>query len=550
MATITGTSGNDNLDGTRQDDVFKMGRGGDDTAIGKGGNDTFRLNAAFTAADSLQGGDGVDMLSLRGDYSAGVVFGVATATSIEAFKLAKGFDYNLTTHDTTVDHRDVLTVDASALAAGDQLIFDGSAETDGEFNITAGAGDDHITGGEGFDEFHLEHGGTDTVIGGKRNNLFYFGDTLTAGDTVDGGKGGDQLTIGGDYGAGLTFSATTMVNIESLILTEGYDYTLTTNDANVTGSLFVGGIFLEVGDTLVFDYSAETDGTLRLFAGRSDCDVVGGARQDQFDLRLTGLCLASGGNAKDTFSMGANFDSLDVVDGGKGIDSVFFFGAYADFVITAAMMSNVEILNPAGEFGYDLTTEDGVVAAGANLTVDADGSRAASLIFDGSAETDGTFALLGTEGADTLTGGALDDVIDGRRSGDILTGRGGADELTCGTGGATNTLVYAGAADSTGTTHDTVTDFDADRDAFDVSIAVTNVVADTGTINLASFDTDMASEANDWTGAKVMTVTGGDLIGHVFLLVDLNASVSYEAGSDLVIDITGFAGTLDTTDFV
>jgi hypothetical protein len=65
-----------------------------------------------------------------------------------------------------------------------------------------------------------------------------------------------------------------------------------------------------------------------------------------------------------------------------------------------------------------------------------------------------------------------------------------------------------------------------------------------------TFDSDLASQANDWVGAKVFTATGGDLIGNVYLLIDVNGSVSYEVGVDLVVNITGFTGTIDTSDFV
>jgi hypothetical protein len=42
------------------------------------------------------------------------------------------------------------------------------------------------------------------------------GDTLTVADRIDGGDGVDAVSLNGDYFAGVIFTATTMVNVESL----------------------------------------------------------------------------------------------------------------------------------------------------------------------------------------------------------------------------------------------------------------------------------------------------------------------------------------------
>ncbi|HEX4294068.1 MAG TPA: hypothetical protein VHZ29_08035 [Rhizomicrobium sp.] len=66
-------------------------------------------------------------------------------------------------------------MDASTLGASDVLTFNGSSETNGSYNIVAGAGNDVLTGGSGKDHFDLSAGGTDTVTGGGG------ADTITAG---------------------------------------------------------------------------------------------------------------------------------------------------------------------------------------------------------------------------------------------------------------------------------------------------------------------------------------------------------------------------------
>ena len=119
------------------------------------------------------------------------------------------------------------TIDGSALGAGDTLSYDGSSETDGHLVLNGGAGADVLTGGAvsdtivaggGNDTINLQQGGNDTVSGGGAADTFQFGATLTAADAIDGGTGSDNVQLKGDYSAGVTFAATTMVNVEKIIL--------------------------------------------------------------------------------------------------------------------------------------------------------------------------------------------------------------------------------------------------------------------------------------------------------------------------------------------
>jgi hypothetical protein len=92
--------------------------------------------------------------------------------NVEKITLAAGDNYKLTTYDATVTVRKTLTVDGSALGAGDKLTFNSTAERDGSFVVTGGAGDDVLSGGDSngisaiTDAFNLQHGGDDSVTGG------------------------------------------------------------------------------------------------------------------------------------------------------------------------------------------------------------------------------------------------------------------------------------------------------------------------------------------------------------------------------------------------
>ena len=54
--------------------------------------------------------------------------------------------------------------------------------------------------------------GDDTIVVGAM---------LKASDKIDGGAGTDKVTLNGDYSSGLTFSSTTMINIDTLGLAAG-----------------------------------------------------------------------------------------------------------------------------------------------------------------------------------------------------------------------------------------------------------------------------------------------------------------------------------------
>jgi hypothetical protein len=82
---------------------------------------------------------------------------------------------------------------------------------------------------------------------------------------------------------------------------------------------------------------------------------------------------------------------------------------------------------------------------------------------------------------------------------------------------------------------------------------VITVTDNAGTVSTATFDADMTNEMNGTllqNGAALLKVTGGTLNGHAFVVVDLNATAGYQTGADLVVEVTGFSGTLAPSDFI
>ena len=171
--TIIGGAGNDTLTGGAGADTFDLSKGGADVVSGGAGNDVFYIMGTLTASDKIDGGSGSDTVNLNGDYSAGVTFTSTTMLSVEVLNISSGHTYKLTTSEATVASGKSLVVDASTLGASDRLIFDASAETNGRFVITGGAGIDTLTGGTGDDRY-TGGGGGDMLTGGAGADTFLY----------------------------------------------------------------------------------------------------------------------------------------------------------------------------------------------------------------------------------------------------------------------------------------------------------------------------------------------------------------------------------------
>ncbi|MFL6857074.1 MAG: hypothetical protein ACJ8EB_04100, partial [Allosphingosinicella sp.] len=432
--TLTGTANGDYLYGFGGDDVFRLEQGGTDYASGGDGNDVFYIANRFLQQTIIDGGAGTDELVFQGSGSGKLtnVTGIETITFLGAQDPRFGvtnlasFGFNLSTVDGNVASGALLTVDGSGLGATEKLAFNGAAEIDGRFAMTGGAGADTLTGGSGNDS--LSGGDGDDVLAGGSGL-----DTLAGGagnDTLDGGLGTDTMAGGlGDD----TYVVDNGADIVTEAAGEGIDkvstalatYSLGANVENLTGTS-AGGQTLR-GNTL-------------------DNLVTGGAGADTLRLDDGGSDRGVGGNGNDTIVFGATFDALDQADGGIGSDTVALQGNYAGLTLSATSLTSIETLLLLGRadtrYGgqgatadnYDLTLVDANLAFG-TLTVNASGLAAdESLVFNGSAETGGSFSITGGAGADRLTGGAGNDFLTGGGGSDLLDGGAGADSMSGGLG--------------------------------------------------------------------------------------------------------------------
>ena len=464
-ATVEGGAGSDDLKGTSGDDIL-IGHGGRDILFGDAGNDSFRyelLTDSTAAAPDLildlAAGDRIDL----------------TALQVTSYRIAQ-INGNITLTATTATG-DLVVHSQNAIAVDNVLL--GNSLT-----LTGTAGADQLLGANKNDVFRLETGGVDSAIGGAGNDGFYIGGALTGADRIDGGAGDlDQLALQGSYAA-LVLEAATFTGVEQFGFlsgsdtrfgapgTELYSYSVTMHDGNVAAGqqLTVQFNTLLPGENVTFDGSAELDGSFFTFGGRGIDVLIGSQGSDRF-----------------FFGADGRFGASDRVDGQGGNDDQL--GLQGDYsgtnavVMGANSMSGIEILGmlSAGNsrfgsgssdgFSYDVTMHDANVAAGARLIVQANALRFDAvyderLIFDGSAETDGSFTIFSGNGADEIVGGAGADVIFARGGNDVITGGLGADTLRGQLG--SDTFVYTAPADSGAAARDLIVQFEA-GDRIDLS---------------------------------------------------------------------------------
>ena len=334
--------------------------GGPGTNIFHGGvgDDVVYFGDNFDSNERIDGGGGSNSLQLVGDYSRGLSFTAAMLSNFQSMTLEPGYDYKLTMNDGNVAAGQTLTVDAGGLAAANSVIFNGSHETDGSYYFYDGAGNDVLIGGAQDDHLSGAGGGIDKLYGNGGDDRFQMGGALTSADHIDGGTGADEVDLGGDYSAGLTFKAATMINVETVFLSPGYSYKLVMNDGNVASGqgLSINGYQLGAGDTLSVNASAETDGHYFLGGGAGDDVLIGGQAGTS--------CFGHGGQDKmtagagtDTFLYGSATDSTgvarDIITGFDALhDRIDLPDGYAVGAIDAAMTTG---MLSTGHFDTNLT---------------------------------------------------------------------------------------------------------------------------------------------------------------------------------------------------
>ena len=171
----------------------------------------------------------------------------------------------------------------------------------------------------------ISAGGTDKVTGKSGGNtIVVAGASLDASDTIDTGTGYDTLLLSGDYSQGVTFSSTTVKNVEVIKLGGGFNYNLTTSASTVANgaTLTMDGQNLGTINSVTLNGGAQAGtGVLQLFGGGGADVLIGGAGNDTID----------GGSGADTLA------------GGAGADNFWYRGAYESPYSSSGFTSNDQI---------------------------------------------------------------------------------------------------------------------------------------------------------------------------------------------------------------
>ncbi len=333
-----GGGGNDDIAGQDGDDTLRGGDGNDilsgdagtDLLFGDAGDDAGRLS---DDSDSFTGGAGTDTAIVAGQFAS---FTVRISADTEVLLLASGtdtrfgagtssYDYNIIVPNAAAGPGSILTVQATGLVVGEDLIFNGSAQQNGAFRIFAGRGVDQLTGGAQNDGFFF-----DADANGS----------LTGADRINGGGGTDTIALRGDYtGAkAVTFAEDSMSGIEVItfltglakpfggpIVPAGFDYAVTMANGNVAsgGRMDIIGGTLGADESVAFDGRAETDGSYRIFLG-AGADTAFGSQGADLVYGAGGADQLDGSGGADTYvyrlvseSTAAATDNVTLGDGDK-----------------------------------------------------------------------------------------------------------------------------------------------------------------------------------------------------------------------------------------
>jgi Ca2+-binding RTX toxin-like protein len=435
---VTGTPWHDYLDGQAGNDIINGG-GGDDTLSGGDGDDVLDGDAG---SDYLQGGEGSDTYIVGDLLTNGgqdVVYDGGAGTDVDVLQLGeigslplllRADDNGL--HISVAGYTHEVSVDGQFDTAGvEQITFERGGVTTtldrtdianlAYTSLINGSGDpETLTGTTGRDAVYGD-AGNDTLNGLGGNDWLDGGD---GNDVLDGGTGNDVM-VGGAGNDSYQVDSASDVVVENA--GEGSD---TVNTAILSYSLPAN----------VENLTYTGTGNATLTGTSADNILTGAGGNDYFDLGQGGIDTANGGGGNDAFAVGATFSGADRIDGGAGTsDQIGLLGDYTGsnaLVLGANTIVGVEVITALAGFSYNITTNDGNVAAGQTLAFYATTLTATNAFtFNGAAETDGKFLVYGGLGTDTITTGAGSDGIYFGRDGrfntvtDHVDGGGGSDQM-------------------------------------------------------------------------------------------------------------------------
>ncbi|MBU8540642.1 M10 family metallopeptidase C-terminal domain-containing protein [Falsiroseomonas tokyonensis] len=557
--TLEGLAGADTLEGGEGDDVFLIADAADHPAgeviSGGAGNDVIRFTASAPSTLVLRDVAGVEAVHVSD--AAGSRTGTA-ALDIDATGLATGVGIALYGN-----------AGANLLTGNDQganlLVGDGGADT-----LIGGSVADTLAGGSEADLL-IGNGGSDwadyssstvgvsinlqdqvqalgdaqgdTLIGieniiGSAAEDFLRGDVednhlfggldmdslqgFDGNDTLEGGAGADELIggAGSDFASYRSALAGVVVDLTLSRMATGdaMDDTFLSIE-NLEGSAF--------GDVLVGNGLANV-----LVGGLGKDTLMGGEGADLFVYTQASDSLATsiGRDVITDWSAGDRIDvsGFDANTGLNGFQSFIYRGTTTKYTEAAAgeLWSYVWGGHTYVIGGVDAgKTRDFQIELSGVHNLQMSDFVGVTVLLAGSA---GNEVLTGSVGHDTLSGGAGNDTLIGGAGRDRLTGGSGADHFS-----------FTAVTDSTPTSRDVITDFEA-GDRIDLSA----IDGNTDLPGLQDF-TFLGRVSANSTGVSTGEVSFHQFGGNTFI----NIGVNSDGTRDMMIELTGLH-TLQAGDFI
>ena len=453
--TLYGGTGNDTLYGGDGYDWLEGGAGDDKLY---GGDDDYDWLDGGAGNDLLDGGAGDDFAIFDyGSATANLTLDLSATTrwtldSNNAWVSGTGAEYTFSRlvadisaagdgSDIETDYfRNIENFEITA-GAGDDVLTGG----DGNEELEGGAGDDTLNGGDGNDELEggagddklyggddsdrLEGGaGDDTLYGGNNNDWLEGGagdDTLYGGNNNDWliGGAGDDIIDGGGSIDWATFDYRAATADLTLDLTDATRWKQNSNGTWVSGT----GAGYDY-QRLVADISAAGDGT--------DIETDYYKNIERFEI--------TAGSGNDVLTGGADGNRLiagagnDILDGGASADLAIFDyrAATADLTLDLSDTTRWKLDGTSAEVGATDYADYEYQRFVADISAAGDGTDIETDYF----KNIENFGLTGGSGNDVLTGGAGVDYIYGGAGNDILDGGDDWGLLDGGTG--TDTAIF------------------------------------------------------------------------------------------------------------
>lgn len=516
--TTTIYGGNGIADSTDGNDTIVASNTGNFTIYANSGNDTVSVDGLNGATDvgTIFSGTGDDTVSVDVVDGAQITLATGPGSDVVNYVGNNNGAARLTVSDFD-GANDVVNVTLSGGDASDFVFSGGLLLRDADADNQYDSGEDFIL----FSNLNSDFNSSNLVInGGSRfvSNIF-----ATAAATLTGSAGNDYL-LSGDLGDTLVSAG----GDDKMDGAGGNDTFQVTNAGLTNADTIIGG-----NGTDTIELTA-ADGAL------VDADFGAGLVTSIEGLKLANV---------DFTGNGITLAGLAVDAGIRSVDGSAQTTGTSDALVTLAAGWDATTFTFTGGAGAD-TVDASANAAGENVTLTG-GAGADSLVGGAGADS-----ITGDADADTVTGGAGNDTLSGGAAADEINGGAGVDSLS---GGDAADVFFFAATESgeTTSTVDRITDLNLDADSIDFGGVIDLVVTATGTDYTTGNATlvaaaTAAATAHYGTAADNSSETAVlfTYSGQTYLLLQGDdTDANYTTADDVLINVTGFTGTLTAGDF-